>query len=90
MQKKKEEDICFMQDLYLVLNTRGFSPVALQIRSLEEKRITGTFAVGCSIISVRNWWIEALMKMKSATNHCCWTLFDQSEKLTIEKKPATF
>lgn len=51
-QKKKGKDICFMQDLYLVLNTRGFSPVALQIRSLEEKRITGTFAVGCSIISV--------------------------------------
>lgn len=33
-----------------MLNSGGFSPVVLQIRSLEEERIIGTFAVGYSII----------------------------------------
>lgn len=48
--KDKEEDICFKQDLYLVLNSGGFSSVVLQTRWLEGKRIIGTFAVGYSII----------------------------------------
>lgn len=61
-----------MQDLYLELNSGDFPPVVLQIRSLKGGKDYWNICSGLQYyVGLKLMNCETLMKMKSATNHCC-------------------